>query len=139
MTIETAMHSEVFLTYLKIIGGLLIFAGAMIAILRVAGKNVSGVWNTYRGWLVMIPIVIGTIFLGREATIIGIALLADAARLGKVIEENLIDEGLTFLIGGQLDIVGKRCVDAKLVTEGVAETFPRGLRGGDGGIDHGKR
>ncbi len=76
MNIELAMHSNVFLTYVKIIVGLLVFAGAMIAILRAAGKNVSGIWNTYRGWLVMIPIVIGTIFLGREATIIGVALLA---------------------------------------------------------------
>ncbi len=76
MTYEAALQSEVFLTYLKIIGGLLVFAGVMITILRVSGKNVSGVWNTYRGWLVMVPIVIGTIFLGRTAIIAGVALLA---------------------------------------------------------------
>jgi phosphatidate cytidylyltransferase len=76
MTIETALQSGVFLTYLKIIGGLLVFAGLMITILRVSGKNVAGVWNTYRGWLVMVPIVIGTVFLGRTAIIAGVALLA---------------------------------------------------------------
>ena len=76
MNIEAALHSDVFLTYVKIIGGLLVFAGAAIAILRAAGKNVSGIWNTYRGWLVMVPIVVGTIFLGRTATIVGVALLA---------------------------------------------------------------
>ena len=75
MNIEAALHSDVFLTYVKIIGGLLVFAGAAIAILHAAGKNVSGIWNTYRGWLVMVPIVVGTIFLGRTATIVGVALL----------------------------------------------------------------
>ena len=38
MTIDTAFQSAVFLTYLKIIGGLLVFAGVMITILRVSGK-----------------------------------------------------------------------------------------------------
>jgi predicted CDP-diglyceride synthetase/phosphatidate cytidylyltransferase len=76
MNIEVALQSDVFLTYLKIIGGLLAFAGVMIGVLRAAGKNVAGVWNTYRGWLVMVPIVIGAIFLGRAATIAGVGLLA---------------------------------------------------------------
>lgn len=76
MTISTALHSDVFLTYIAIIGGLLAFAGVVIAILMALGKNVSGVWKTYRGWLVMVPLVIGAIFLGRTATIIGVCLLA---------------------------------------------------------------
>lgn len=76
MHYEAALQSDIFLTYVKIIGGLLVVAGLLIAILRLVGKNVSGVWNTYRGWLIMVPVVLGAIFLGRTALIIGVALLA---------------------------------------------------------------
>ena len=76
MTISTALENEVFLTYVLIIVGILGFAGVMLAILNAMGKNVSPVWNTYRGWLVMVPLVLGTIFLGRTAVIIGVTLLA---------------------------------------------------------------
>jgi phosphatidate cytidylyltransferase len=76
MTISSALQSDVFLSYAAMIGVLLAIAGLLLAILKATGKNVSAVWNTYRGWLVMIPIVLGTIFLGRTATIIGVVLLA---------------------------------------------------------------
>ena len=76
MTISTALQSEVFLTYVYIIAGLVGFAGLALAILTAMGKNVASVWNTYRGWLVMVPLVLGTIFLGRAAIILGVALLA---------------------------------------------------------------
>ena len=76
MTYSSALESSVFLTYAIIIGGILIFAGILIGILKAMRKNVSGVWNTYRGWLIMIPLVLGTILLGRTATIAGVALLA---------------------------------------------------------------
>jgi phosphatidate cytidylyltransferase len=73
---SAAIANNIFLTYLVIIGGLLGFAGVMLAILTAIGKDVSSVWKTYRGWLVMVPLVLGTIFLGRTATIIGVALVA---------------------------------------------------------------
>jgi phosphatidate cytidylyltransferase len=76
MTISTALESEVFLTYVYIIGGLVGFAGLTLGILTATGKNIASVWNTYRGWLVMVPLVLGTIFLGRTAIIVGVALLA---------------------------------------------------------------
>ena len=76
MTISTALENEVFLTYVVMIGGLLGIAGAALAILTVMGRNIAPVWNTYRGWLLMIPLVLGTVFLGRTAVIIGVALLA---------------------------------------------------------------
>jgi phosphatidate cytidylyltransferase len=37
---------------------------------------VSSALRTYRGWLVMIPIVLGALLLGRQATIAGVTLLA---------------------------------------------------------------
>ena len=76
MSIELAISSPVFLRYLIIVGGLLAFAGIVLGSLRLAGANVASPLRTYRGWLVMIPIVLGAFFLGREATIVGVTLLA---------------------------------------------------------------
>jgi phosphatidate cytidylyltransferase len=76
MSPTQALQSDVFLTYVAIVGGLLIFAGAVLGILYLLGKNVAAPARTYRGWLLMIPLVFGAIFLGREATIVGVALLA---------------------------------------------------------------
>jgi phosphatidate cytidylyltransferase len=76
MSIDAALNSSIFLTYLAIVGGLLATAGMLLTIMSLLGKNVSSAWSSYRGWLVMVPIVMGTIFLGRSATIIGITLLA---------------------------------------------------------------
>jgi phosphatidate cytidylyltransferase len=76
VSIELAITSPVFLRYLVIVAGLLIFAGVVLGSLRFAGRNVASPLRTYRGWLVMIPIVLGTLFLGREATILGVTMLA---------------------------------------------------------------
>jgi len=66
----------VFVTYAAVVGALLALAGLILGSLRLAGRDVSSPLRTYRGWLVMIPIVLGTLLLGREATIIGVTLLA---------------------------------------------------------------
>ena len=76
MSINMALHSDVFLTYVAIIGGLLAFAGITLGAMTLLGKNVSSIWKTYRGWLIIVPLVVGVIFLGRTATIVGVALLA---------------------------------------------------------------
>lgn len=76
MSIDAALNNPIFLTYLAIVGGILAFAGMMLVLLTLVGKDVSSIWKTYRGWLVMIPLIFGVIFLGRIATIIGVTLLA---------------------------------------------------------------
>jgi phosphatidate cytidylyltransferase len=76
VTVEAALASELFRLYLVIVVLILLLAGMILGLLTLAGKNVGAVWKTYRGWLVMIPLVMGTLFLGREATIIGVTLLA---------------------------------------------------------------
>lgn len=76
MSINMAWHSNVFLTYVAIICGLLAFAGIALGAMTLLGRNVSSIWKTYRGWLIMVPLVVGVIFLGRTATIVGVALLA---------------------------------------------------------------
>ncbi len=76
MTIDAAMQSAVFLTYLKIVVGMLMFSGLAIGFVWLLGKDVTSMLRTYRGWLIMIPIVLGVLFLGRTATIVGVTLLA---------------------------------------------------------------
>jgi phosphatidate cytidylyltransferase len=76
MTIQSAMASDIFLTYLAIAVALLLIAGAVLGLLTGAGKPVSAIWKTYRGWLVMVPLVLGAVFLGRTATLVGVMLLA---------------------------------------------------------------
>ena len=76
MAIDIASDSSVFLTYVIIVGGLLLLAGLLLFSLRLAGKDVSSPLRTYVGWLVMIPIVLSTLLLGREAVIVGVTLLA---------------------------------------------------------------
>jgi len=66
--------------YAKAIVALLLVAGAALAVLSFGfGKDVSGPWRTYRGWLVMIPLVLGALWLGPTATVVGIGLLSMAA------------------------------------------------------------
>ena len=76
MSIELAMSNPVFARYLAIVAGLLLSAGIVLGLLRLAGKDVGSPLSTYRGWLVMIPIVMATLFVGREATIVGVTILA---------------------------------------------------------------
>ena len=76
MSVTAALRSEVFLTYLAIIGGVLLLAGLLLAALRIAGRDVSSPARTYRGWLVIVPVVVGAVFLGRAATIAGVTVLA---------------------------------------------------------------
>jgi len=76
MSIAHAISNDIFLTYLAIAGGLLAFAGVVLGILTLLGKNVAAIWKTYRGWLIMVPLVLGAVALGREAFIGWVTLLA---------------------------------------------------------------
>lgn len=77
MTPAAALQSQVFLFYLSVIGGVLAVAGTALALLTfVFKKDVRSVWVTYRGWLIMVPLALGAVFLGREASILFFALLA---------------------------------------------------------------
>jgi phosphatidate cytidylyltransferase len=70
MSPTAAHHSSIFLTYTAIAALLLVIGGVLIQILKhKSRRNVERAWNSYRGWLVMIPLVFSAIFVGREATI----------------------------------------------------------------------
>jgi phosphatidate cytidylyltransferase len=69
--------SPVIRVYLYIAGGLLLFAGTAIVLLKfVFRKNAEHAWHAFRGWLIMIPLVVGAILLGRSATIVFFGLVA---------------------------------------------------------------
>jgi phosphatidate cytidylyltransferase len=77
MSPSAALASPVFLAYLAVAGGLLLGAGILLAVLRWGlGKDVDHAWKAYRGWLVMVPLVFGVIFLGRETTIVFFTIVA---------------------------------------------------------------
>lgn len=77
MSPSAALQSDVFRLYLVVAGGVLGCAGAALALLTWGlEKNVQSVWRTYRGWLIMAPLVLGCVFAGRAATIVGCTLLA---------------------------------------------------------------
>ena len=77
MSPTIALHDDTFRRYVVITIALLALAGLVLLLLRVvAKKDVRSVWLTYRSWLVMVPIIAVTIFLGREAVIVGAGLLA---------------------------------------------------------------
>jgi phosphatidate cytidylyltransferase len=77
---RAALESPVFLAYAAIIVGLVVVSGLILVVLTYGfRKNLSSVWSTYHGWLVMAPLVLGAVFLGRFATIIGVGLLSLAA------------------------------------------------------------
>lgn len=72
-------ESHTIRVYLIIAASVLVFAGAAIVILKFGlKKNADHAWHAYRGWLIMIPLVIGAILLGRIATILFFGALAIA-------------------------------------------------------------
>jgi phosphatidate cytidylyltransferase len=77
MSPNIALTNNVFLTYLGILLGLLIVSGAAIGILGLSlKKDVSHAWKSYCSWLIMIPLVLVCVFLGRLTTIALFTLLA---------------------------------------------------------------
>ena len=77
MSPAAALGSEVFLAYARLAVVVLAGAGLLLLILTYGfERQIDGVWRTYRGWLVMLPIVLASVFAGRAATIVGVALLA---------------------------------------------------------------
>lgn len=77
MSPKEALTSGVFQAYAAAVLGILVLAGALLLVLRWGLKrDVGHAWKSYRGWLVMVPIVVASIFLGREATILFFSLVA---------------------------------------------------------------
>ena len=77
MTWRAALGDPVYLRYVAIILGLLALSGAVLALLTFGlRKKVAKVWTIWRSWLVMAPLGLLVVGLGREAAIVGVTLLA---------------------------------------------------------------
>src|SRR5437588_3052233 len=70
MSPRAALDSPVALFYIALACGLLLASGVVLAVLRWGlGKRVDAAWQSYRGWLVMVPLTGVALFLGRETAI----------------------------------------------------------------------
>ena len=67
MSPREALQSPVAMFYLALVFGLLLVAGPILWLVR---KRVEPAWQSYRGWLVMVPITAAALFLGRETAIV---------------------------------------------------------------------
>ena len=77
MSPQVALHDPTFRAYVLIVVATLACAGIVLTLIQKLGKrDVSAMWQTYRGWLVMAPLALATIFAGRVPFIIGVTLLA---------------------------------------------------------------
>ena len=77
MSPAMALQSPVFLFYLALAAGLLVCAGVVLAVLKWGlRRNVGHAWTAYCGWLFMVPLLLLVFFLGREAVIIFLTLVA---------------------------------------------------------------
>ena len=73
--------SEILRTYMIIVAGCLLIAGAILAIATWGfQRNVCAVWVRYGGWLVIIPILFACFFLGPPALVGLITALAIAGQ-----------------------------------------------------------
>jgi phosphatidate cytidylyltransferase len=76
MSPQLALYDFAFRRYLEIAVGILVVAGIILSILRWGlRKNVDSIWKTYCSWLVMVPLLVGMIYAGRAATIIGFTVI----------------------------------------------------------------
>lgn len=77
MSPSRALSEPVFWFYVAVGLSLLVVAGLVLAVLRWGlGKDVGQAWRAYRGWLFMVPLLLVVFFLGRQAVIGFVSLLA---------------------------------------------------------------
>src|SRR5882724_2453282 len=77
MSPTLALQSPVFLLYLALAAALLILAGVILAVLKWGLRaNVDHAWKAYCGWLFMVPLLMLGFFLGREAAVVFLTVVA---------------------------------------------------------------
>ena len=77
MSPSAALANPVFSAYVGIMVGVLIGAGAILAVLQFIFRiELGNVWKTYYSWLWMAPLVAAAIFAGRGPFIVGVTALA---------------------------------------------------------------
>jgi phosphatidate cytidylyltransferase len=79
MTPGEALNHPVVRLYIAVIVGVLLVSGALLAILKYAlKKQVGSVITIYRSWLIMAPIIIGCVLLGRVPFVLMVGALSIA-------------------------------------------------------------
>jgi phosphatidate cytidylyltransferase len=80
MSPTAALASDTFRFFALLTTGLLVIGGGTIAVVRFGfQKSVSHAWDSYRGWLVMVPIISVSLFAGRAVTICFFAIVSIVA------------------------------------------------------------
>ena len=80
MSPSAALANEVFRIFALLTTSLLVIGGATIAVIRFGfAKDVSHAWDSYRGWLVMVPAIAVSLFAGRATAICFFGIIAIAA------------------------------------------------------------
>jgi phosphatidate cytidylyltransferase len=76
MSSPVALHDPVFRAYASIVAISLGVGGLVLGVLQWGlKKEVGPLWQTYRSWLVMAPVALMVVFLGRLPVILGVTLL----------------------------------------------------------------
>src|SRR4051794_1236605 len=71
MSPRAALQNPVALFYIAVALGLLLGAGLLLGVLRWRlGNKVGHAWQSYRGWLLIIPLTGVALFLGRETAVV---------------------------------------------------------------------
>ena len=77
MNPQEALHNPIFMVYFRIVVGLIVVAGVILAFFTwVLKKDIRPIWLTYRSWLIMAPLVLGSVLLGRVVTVVVLSFLA---------------------------------------------------------------
>src|SRR4051794_5633210 len=77
MSPHQALESSEFLFYASAAACLLLVGGVTLTFFRRAlRKDPAHAWRAYRGWLAMVPLLLVTYFLGRQACIVFVTAIA---------------------------------------------------------------
>jgi len=108
MSPAAALSDPVFRAYVGIVLGVLIVAGAVLALLQfVFHIEQESIWKTYRSWLWMGPLAAMVIFAGRAPFIIGVTLLAILAFKEFALVSGLVrDRWMTGVVYAGIVMVG---------------------------------
>ena len=77
MSPQIALHDPIFRAYFGIVTATVLAGGLLLGLVHWGlKKEIGPMWKTYRSWLIMAPVALAVVFLGRVPTIIGVTLLA---------------------------------------------------------------
>ncbi|MDJ0759361.1 MAG: phosphatidate cytidylyltransferase [Woeseiaceae bacterium] len=76
MNVNSALSSPVFQLFSATAGTLMLVAGAALGTLKLFGRHVDHALESYKSWLIMVPLILLTMLLGRVAVIVAVMLLA---------------------------------------------------------------